>query len=281
MIGAIAGAGASAVTGLAQLISGAIQKKQGEKKLPGMEDAEERASLESAKQQARSAYAGSDATTAASMRAINQGARNTQRAIARNTGGDVGSTISGMLQAQRTAGAQSNQALGQAAQRGTYFQGLGEQIRQNISQRKLELGMYKAGQDFAESAANRQSGFQNLAQGGMSLLGMLGQGGEQPATQNPVPDLGYNQALNYHDVSSPPKMTPIAPPTQIENAPATTGGEILPSSLPSMYGGVMQSPSGNNTATDSYGKEVDMSNVDRPSMMDYTVQTSMVRPQGY
>lgn len=240
MIGAAIGAGASAVTGLAQLISGAIQKKQGEKKLPGMEDAEERSALESAKQQARSAYAGSDATTAASMRAINQGARNTQRAIARNTGGDVGSTISGMLQAQRTAGAQSNQALGQAAQRGTYFQGLGEQIRQNISQRKLELGMYKAGQDFAESAANRQSGFQNLAQGASSLMGMIPQGG-----------------AGVQSVQTPMANTNSMP----MNTPQLQGREL--------------------TSVDSYGTEVDMSNVDRPSMMDYTVQTSMVRPQGY
>jgi len=245
-LGSAIGAGISGVTGLAQLISGAVQKKKAEKMMPGMEDAEERASLEAVKQQARSARTGTDATTAANLRSIEQGARNTQRAIQRNTGGDVGSTISGMLQAQRTAGNQMNQAYGQAAQRGTYFQGLGEQIRQNMAQRKLELGMQKYQQQMATATNNQQSGFQNLAQGGMSLLGM-------------IPNKNTNQATPQTAAVQTPMANTIS----------------APMSTPQLQG---RAP----TAVSNYtGEEVDMSKVDAPFLIGSMNQNAMVRPQGY
>jgi len=248
-IGAALGAGVSALTGIGQMTAGAVQKKKADKMMPGMEDPEERAALEAVKQQARSARTGTDATTAANLRTIEQGARNTQRAIQRNTGGDVGSTISGMLQAQRTAGNQANQAYGQAAQRGNYFQSLGDQMRSNIVQRKLELGMYKSQQQRATATANQQSGFQNLSQGGMSLLGMLPQGGQETSSTR-IPQAAPVQTPMLGNVSS------LLSTPQIQNRPPT--------------------------AVSNYtGEEVDMSNVNAPTLIDNINQNAMVRPQGY
>lgn len=174
MLGAALGAGASLLTGGIQAIAGAIQRKQAEKKMPGMEDPEQRAELERIKQDMTSMQSGTDATTAANLREINQGTAQTQQAIARNTGGNVGGTISGILQAQRTGAGQANQVYGQARQNANYFQSLRDQMQNRISQRKLELGMYKNQQDMARSATNEQAGFQNMAQGASSGLGMIG-----------------------------------------------------------------------------------------------------------
>jgi len=173
-IGAAIGAGASMLTGIGQAIAGAIQQKKAEKNMPAEEDAEQRAELERIKQDMRSMRSGTDATTQAQLRGINQGTAQAQSAISRNTGGNVGGTISGILQAQRTGANQAGQSYGQARQNANYFQGLRDQAQNRIAQRKLELGMYRNQQDRARAATNEQAGFQNIAQGASSGLGMLG-----------------------------------------------------------------------------------------------------------
>lgn len=184
MIGAAIGAGASMLTGIGQAIAGAVQRKQAEKNMPADEDPEQRAELERLKQDMRSMRSGTDATTQANLREINQGTAQTQQAIARNTGGNVGGTISGLLQAQRTGANQAGQVYGQARQQSNYFQSLRDQMQNRIAQRKLELGMYRNQQDMARSATNEQEGFQNIAQGASSGLGMIGNLVQQKQANN-------------------------------------------------------------------------------------------------
>lgn len=184
MIGAAIGAGASMLTGIGQAIAGAVQRKQAEKNMPADEDPEQRAELERLKQDMRSMRSGTDATTQANLREINQGTAQTQQAISRNTGGNVGGTISGLLQAQRTGANQAGQVYGQARQQSNYFQSLRDQMQNRIAQRKLELGMYRNQQDMARSATNEQEGFQNIAQGASSGLGMIGNLAQQKQANN-------------------------------------------------------------------------------------------------
>jgi hypothetical protein len=203
------------VTGLGQMISGAIKKKQAEKMKPGMEDPDQRAALEATQQRMKSSYAGTDATTAANMRAIDQGTRQTQQAISKNTGGNVGGTMSALLQSQRTGAGQANQAFAGAAQRGSHFQGLGDMMQSRISQRKLELGMLDYQQKMGEAMENKKAGFGNLMQGVQSSMGQTGKG----------PDLS---AMSYKPTTVSNTATPYQPvmggmSTQIQGRPSVTG----------------------------------------------------------
>ena len=156
-----------------------LQKKKAEKLMPGMEDPEQRAELEDVKQRMASATSGTDAMTAANLRNVAQGTAQTQNTIARNTGGDVGGTVSAMLQSQRTGDSSANQVYGQARQQLPYFMTMKNSMLNNIAQRKLELGLLKHNQVQAQAEANKKSGFGNLMQGVMSSVGAGGKGGTQ------------------------------------------------------------------------------------------------------
>lgn len=199
-----AASGISMATGLAQMIAGAAQKKKAEKLFPGMEDPEDRAELERIKQDMKGMSSGTDATTAANLREINQGTLNTQRAIGRNVGGSVGGAISGMLQAQRTGASQANQVFGEARKNMGYFQNMRNQMQQRISQRKLELGMQRYQQKMAEATNNQQSGFGNLMQGVMQGMG----------AQNMAPKTG-SASVPQADMSSLNTATPSYQDTEV------------------------------------------------------------------
>jgi len=211
----------SMAVGLGQMIAGAVQKKKAEKLMPGMEDPEQRAELEDVKQRMASATSGTDAMTAANLRNVAQGTAQTQNTIARNTGGDVGGTVSAMLQSQRTGDSSANQVYGQARQQLPYFMTMKNTMLNNIAQRKLELGLLKHNQVQAQAEANKKSGFGNLMQGVMSSVGAGGKGGMDMKPAN-VPTIKTNSA---------PMSTP-----QLQGRAATAvdpqGPEVDQSKLP-------------------------------------------------
>jgi len=213
----------SMAVGLGQMIAGAVQKKKAEKLMPGMEDPEQRAELEDVKQRMASATSGTDAMTAANLRNVAQGTAQTQNTIARNTGGDVGGTVSAMLQSQRTGDSSANQVYGQARQQLPYFMTMKNSILNNIAQRKLELGLLKHNQVQAQAEANKKSGFGNLMQGVMSSVGAGGKGG----TQMKSPDVKVP--------TMPTKSSPMST-HQNQNGPMTAvdpqGPEVDQSKLP-------------------------------------------------
>jgi hypothetical protein len=213
----------SMAVGLGQMIAGAAQKKKAEKLMPGMEDPEQRAELEDVKQRMASATSGTDAMTAANLRNVDQCTAQTQNAISRNTGGDVGGTVSAMLQSQRTGDASANQVYGQARQQLPYFMTMKNSMLNNIAQRKLELGLLKHNQVQAQAEANKKSGFGNLMQGVMSSVGAGGKGG----TQMQSPDVKVP--------TIPTKSSPMSTP-QLQGREATAvdpqGPEVDQSKLP-------------------------------------------------
>jgi len=213
----------SMAVGIGQMIAGAVQKKKAEKLMPGMEDPEQRAELEDVKQRMASATSGTDAMTAANLRNVAQGTAQTQNTIARNTGGDVGGTVSAMLQSQRTGDSSANQVYGQARQQLPYFMTMKNSMLNNIAQRKLELGLLKHNQVQAQAEANKKSGFGNLMQGVMSSVGAGGKGG----TEMKSPDVKVP--------TMPTKSSPMSTP-QLQGREATAvdpqGPEVDQSKLP-------------------------------------------------
>jgi hypothetical protein len=148
-IGSMAG---SAIGGGAGAIGSLRKQKQAERDSEiGYVDQEQLKRQQALDMASRNISAGADALTTNKIGQINRGAAQTQNAISRVSGGDVGATQQGLLQAQRNAGQATNIAL---TDRGNlpYFQGLAQQIASKTSQRRLELDLIKRQQSSAEYA---------------------------------------------------------------------------------------------------------------------------------
>jgi len=160
--GTAAGAKAGQVigSGLGALAGGAgslrKQKQAGRDAEIGYVDQEQLKRQQALEMTSRNISAGADALTANKIGQINRGTAQTQNAIARVSGGDVGATQQGLLQAQRNAGQATNAAL---TNRGNlpYFQSLAQQIAGKTAQRRLELDLLKRNQTSAEFAQGQKN----------------------------------------------------------------------------------------------------------------------------
>lgn len=165
---------AGMTAGAMQLGMGLAKKRQADRMAPDIIDPNRVRDLEEARRKQASLEAGTDTATQQALKQADQSTRATQRDLGKVTGGNVGGTVSAMLQAQRMGGGVTNQAYADAANRGAQMSALSNQIAKEISQRKLDIQQFRSVQRRAEGAQQSKQGFQNLA--AQMSLGDYGQG---------------------------------------------------------------------------------------------------------
>jgi len=155
--------GVSSSFGAAQLFTGFQNKKKAKQAEPGLTDPGQVATLEYLKQKAKGFGTGSAFTAEKAM--VGQNTAATRSAIARNTGGDVGATIGGMVRAQQAGNAGIAQVIAGASQREQFFTQAFVKQENLVAQRKLELQLLKQSKLEAKAASQIQSGTSNLMGG--------------------------------------------------------------------------------------------------------------------
>lgn len=146
--GALIGA---AIGGTGGLIKGLVQHKKRADAVD-LVDANEANRLQQLIQARKSIQAGTDP---ASVNAKNENARlnaSTQNVIARNSGGNVSSTINGFLRAQSNAQGNVNQIEANSRQQVPFYLNAEGDITQRMARRKLELQLLKQSQKNAQNA---------------------------------------------------------------------------------------------------------------------------------
>jgi hypothetical protein len=187
-LGTLIGAGAGALMGG---IGGASKKK---KAVNASEispvDPNEQARMVELNQAIKNINVGADALTQNRLQELSKIGAQTQGAISKVSGGDVGSTVQGMLQAQRNTQAGANAALADRGQL-PYFMNLAQQLGTRMSQRKVELDKWKADMALAESAqnitdanVNKNAYLSTLGQGDMQSVGNFLSGLNMPNFTN-------------------------------------------------------------------------------------------------
>lgn len=185
-----AGGGASLVgpalslgTSVVQNLSAAKKKKEADSLMPGTVDPRQAAFLAELNQKRKSIDTGAD--FGAGMNALNATNASTNEAITRATGGDVGSTIQGLLGGQRAAGDSANNVLAQGQQQQMQYNTMFNSLNNKIADRAMQIQMQRSQQARAEWAQKKQSANQNFQAG---LGGLLSGGAPKMAT--PSMDMG-------------------------------------------------------------------------------------------
>jgi len=203
-VGGQAGSIAGGTLGAAQLISGAVKKRQAEQLKPSLEDPEQRALLEEVAAKRQSIQTG--AASATGIREAEQQGTTAQQNIARVTGGDVSGTVEALLKAQRGTQAATNRALAAGEQQQRFFTGLQADLTNRIAQRRLDLQQFQRVQALAEAAQARKEGISNL---GAAFATAVPLGRQTP---------GITSAADPNRAQAP--ITP--------QAPTPTAGSIAP-----------------------------------------------------
>lgn len=167
---AVAKAG-GAVFGAVQAARGKAKMKEADKMAPGLSDLTARnVALEEAKRKTRQLESGTDTTTQEALKSANQSTLATQKQLSGVTGGNVGGTVSAMLQAQKMGGNIKNQAFAKAGERGLVQSNLANTIGKEINQKVLDLKQFKSVQRRAEGADALKTGMGNLQAGLFSSI---------------------------------------------------------------------------------------------------------------
>ena len=161
--GAIAGAGIGLATGLLQEYKANKLKKAADSAYPGLTDPMQAGFLSELEQKRRSIETGS--AFQSGMNTINDQNADTNAAIVKSTGGDVGSTIQSLLQASRGAANAKNQVLAQGQQNQMGYDQMYGSLLNQISARKLQLQMQRSQQNLAEWSKMKQGANQNTQAG--------------------------------------------------------------------------------------------------------------------
>ena len=141
-------------------IGSAVDASKNKAQQPPMVDPNQLALLNEMNQRRKALMTG--AGVQSGINQVNQATAQTQNVISRNTGGDIGNTISGLLQAQRVGGQNINQVLGGANQQQQFFTTLADQLNGKIADRKLGLQQYEYGRQLAQQAENSKNNMTNL-----------------------------------------------------------------------------------------------------------------------
>lgn len=149
-VGTAAGAIGGAIIGGA--MGGAKQQRANQAQNIPLVDPMERARLAQLEQTRKAISSGTDVMTQQAIQQQQNVGKAAQSALARSTGGDVGSTVDALLKAQKATQGGINQAMAQNAQRLPYFQSAEGDLLSRIAQRKLELGLLNRAQKTAEAA---------------------------------------------------------------------------------------------------------------------------------
>lgn len=169
VIGSVAG---GVIGGTAGMIGGLKSQKRAEDAQDiALKDPLEQKRLAELNQISKNISSGTDALTQNKISELARLGSQTQNAVSKVSGGDVGATMQGLLQAQRNTQTGVNDALTNRAQL-PYFQGLAGQLSANLSQRALELGLLNRGQKTAEYA-------QGAKENNLNKMGMLATGNTQ------------------------------------------------------------------------------------------------------
>lgn len=160
-------------------------KAKAESVKPPLEDPRQLAMLARLQQMQKSLETGAEFQSA--REAATQNVAGTQAGIVRATGGDVGGTIQGLLQAQRLGGQQINQAYAQAGERQAQLTPLAMSLQNLISARKMELSLKEELQARAEWARLQQQANQNIGAASARLTGNIG---DIFKAGSPKPDTG-------------------------------------------------------------------------------------------
>ena len=191
LLGAGAGLGVSALSGgtipaqlamgagagLGQMVEGGI-KKSNAPDVAAMDPLQQQM-LNRVQRQRKSIQAGTDPVTQMNINEARDVGSATRSAIGRNTGGDVGGTVSAMLRSQRATGDNINKGIASGQTALPFFSNLETQIANKMSDRKMQIGLLNRSQAMAEAAQLKQAGFSNFAAGLMQGMPVGNQGGNQ------------------------------------------------------------------------------------------------------
>ena len=122
---------------------------------------------------------GRDALTEERVNQIGKTGETTKAQIGKFTGGDVGSTLSGMLRVQKNVQQGKNQAFTQSQQRLPFFENLQSQLGNRIATRKRDIQQFNQDKFFAEEA-NRQKQMNANVSGLIGSAAGASFGGVQP-----------------------------------------------------------------------------------------------------
>lgn len=199
--------------GATQMIQGAQQgKKANQMPLP-MVDPNQQALLSEMNQRRKALMTG--AGVQAGLNQVNQGIAGTQNVIARNTGGDAGGTIAGLLQSQRVGGQNLNQVLAGANQQQQYFTNLASDLNNRIAERRFAIQQWQKAQALAQAAELKKTGSTNFMTG-LSSFG--GQKKDQGQQQQPLQQQQFSGMIDPQQASVMPTDT-----TSMQSAPELTG----------------------------------------------------------
>jgi hypothetical protein len=168
--GASGAGGSKAMGGLMGVATGALQKIQAGKlkreadaALPDKVDPQQAAMLAELNQKRRSIETGADFQSA--VQQANAGQATANDAITKASGGDIGATMQGLLQAQQGAGAIKNQAIAQGQTQQQFYDNAAGQLQREMSARTLQLQMLESQQKRAEWNTKIQRSGQNMQAG--------------------------------------------------------------------------------------------------------------------
>lgn len=156
-------------TGLIQSIQAAKLKNKANSAMPPLVDPRQAAFLSELNQKRKAIDTGAD--FGVGMNAVNSMAASTDNAITKSSGGDVGGTIQGLLQAERTANDGTNSVIANGQNQQLAYNSMFNELNNKIAARQLQLQMYKSQQAQAEWAQKKQSANQNVMAGAASILG--------------------------------------------------------------------------------------------------------------
>lgn len=155
-------------SGLLQNLQAHNLKNKANQAMPPLVDPNQAAFLSELHQKRKSIETGAD--FAAGENALGATNAGTNDAILRSEGGDVGGTIQGLLQSQRSTNDAKNNMLAQGENQQAQYTGMYGDFLNKIAARKLQLQMYNSQQARAEWAQKQQTANQNTMAGLGGLL---------------------------------------------------------------------------------------------------------------
>lgn len=218
--GGLAGKAVGAVTGLATSAVQGLQalklKKKADAAMPELVDPRQASYLAELNQKRRSIETGADFASATNQAESGQAAAND--AITHASGGDTGSTIQGLLQAQRNAGDIKNQAIAQGQSQQQFYDNAFGGLQREMSARALQLQLLNSQQLRAQWDQKSKAAGANFQGAIGQLAGMRQQpaGSVTPVVDSPpVDSLGKNDAAVGAATPAAPDATNMGPLMQL------------------------------------------------------------------
>lgn len=180
-----------------QSLSAMQKKKKADAAMPGLVDPRQAAFLAELNQKRKAIDTGADFASA--MTNIDSTNAATQDAITRSSGGNVGSTIEGLLSAQRGADTAKGSVIAQGQGQQMALNSMFNELNNKVAARSMQLQMQRSQQARAEWAQKQQNANQNF----MAAAAGLGSSMQGPQNSGGIPDMAQTV--------TPENMTSINP----------------------------------------------------------------------